>query len=62
VVCSWLGNSPRVANRHYLQVTDTHFEKALQNPVQQLHGNSRNVSQDQKGQKTKPAFFNALIG
>ena len=39
VVCSWLGNSEKVARRHYLQVTDEHFAKAvgdkvLHNPVQ----------------------------
>ena len=35
VVCKWMGNSPKVAQKHYLQVTDSHFEKAVQNPVQQ---------------------------
>ena len=34
VVCAWIGNSPQVAARHYLQVTDDHYEKAVQNPVQ----------------------------
>jgi hypothetical protein len=29
VVCRWLGNSPTIARRHYLQTTDRHFEKAL---------------------------------
>lgn len=29
VVCSWIGNSPKVAMRHYLQVTESQFEKAL---------------------------------
>jgi integrase len=28
VVCAWLGNSPRVAQKHYLQVTDDHFRRA----------------------------------
>ena len=28
VVTAWLGNSPKVAMHHYLQVTDAHFEKA----------------------------------
>ena len=32
---TWIGNSPLVARKHYLQVTDEHFEKALRNPVQQ---------------------------
>ena len=41
VVCSWIGNSALVAQKHYLQVTPEHFERAaksgapaLQNPVQ----------------------------
>ncbi|MBX9585241.1 MAG: hypothetical protein K2X87_33460 [Gemmataceae bacterium] len=29
VVCSWLGNTPAVALRHYLQVRDEDFERAL---------------------------------
>lgn len=36
VVCRWLGNSPKVAQKHYLQVTDSHFEKAVQQPVATL--------------------------
>ena len=41
VVCKWIGNSEAVARKHYLQVTDEHFERAakggaeaVQNPVQ----------------------------
>ncbi len=38
VVSAWLGNSERVAEQHYLQLLDSHFEKssqpAVQNPVQ----------------------------
>lgn len=41
VVCDWIGNSERIADRHYLQVTDDHFQAAatgaantLQNPMQ----------------------------
>jgi integrase len=41
VVCAWLGNTEDVARDHYLQVTDSHFEraakveeKAAQNPAQ----------------------------
>jgi len=29
VVCQWIGNSPKVAMRHYLQTTDDHFDKAV---------------------------------
>jgi hypothetical protein len=28
VVCAWLGNSVKVAAKHYLQVTDAHFQAA----------------------------------
>jgi integrase len=28
VVCAWIGNSPAVAAKHYLQVTNEHFERA----------------------------------
>jgi integrase len=46
VVTAWIGNTERVASKHYLQVTDDHFNKAVkggaksgavavQNPVQQ---------------------------
>jgi len=30
VVCAWLGNSETVARKHYLQVLDSHFQKATQ--------------------------------
>ena len=29
VVCAWLGNSPRVATKHYLQVRDSDFSSAV---------------------------------
>lgn len=29
VVTAWLGNSERIAEKHYLQVLDTHFDKAV---------------------------------
>jgi integrase len=29
VVCNWIGNSAIIAARHYLQVTDSHFAKAV---------------------------------
>ena len=58
VVTAWLGNTPEIARKHYLQVTDDHFAQALnaaveavQNPVQQpaetarntLHGDPKNA-------------------
>ncbi len=35
VACKWIGNSQLVAAKHYLQVTDEHFGKAVQKAVQQ---------------------------
>jgi hypothetical protein len=29
VVCGWIGNSEAIALKHYLQVTDDHFERAV---------------------------------
>ena len=31
----WIGDSQPIAAKHYLQVTDDHFEKSLQNALQQ---------------------------
>lgn len=33
VVCDWIGNSKRVAMKHYLQTHEAHFEKATQSDV-----------------------------
>jgi integrase len=55
VVCNWIGNTRAVARKHYLQVTDEHFERAIksedagktkaaQNAAQQMSELSRTVS------------------
>ena len=47
IVCSWMGNTPQIAHRHYLQVTERDFSKAvsaLQNPVQSVSGTPSNDS------------------
>ena len=33
VVCAWIGNSEAVARKHYLQVTDEHFQRAADDKV-----------------------------
>jgi integrase len=41
VITDWLGNTPEIARKHYLQVTDDHFRQAseaAQNPAQQASG------------------------
>ncbi len=44
VVCRWMGNSVKVAQKHYLQVTEEHYGKAVQNPVQQASARTRIAS------------------
>ncbi len=51
VVCAWLGNSVQVARKHYLQVTDEHFARALQNPMHEALQNS--VQQTAAIERTK---------
>jgi len=53
VVCAWIGNKRAVAAEHYLQVTDTDFERAaksgaraLQIPMQSATASVSNDSQD----------------
>ena len=49
VVAKWLGNSPAIATKHYLQVTPEHHrravEKAAQNPAQYVHAEACKESQ-----------------
>jgi integrase len=40
VCCAWLGNSQSVARKHYLQLTDEHFQKAAQQAAE-LGGSGR---------------------
>ena len=35
IATAWIGNTARIAERHYLQVPDTYYERAAQNPAQQ---------------------------
>ena len=36
-VCAWIGNSPSVATRHYLQITDADYERASGCDANTLH-------------------------
>ncbi len=57
VVSAWIGNSVAIAAKHYLQVTEEHFERAtvansaLQNPVQSMLARGRAQS---KAASTNP--------
>lgn len=71
VVCAWIGNSSAIAAKHYLQVTDEHFNRAIvgdgsaplkaaQNPARQPHAATRKASHGD-GPKTKtPAICGAF--
>ena len=57
VVCAWMGNSRAVAEKHYLQVTDDHFEKATQNPTQSGSAKSgKGLSEAPTAQKKTPVL------
>jgi integrase len=38
VVCGWIGNSEAIALKHYLQVTDDHFERAVRGEAEAKAG------------------------
>ena len=60
VVCQWIGNSPQVASRHYLQVTEEHFAKAVQNPVQYPPATPSTDSQNESQRIQKPTICGPL--
>ena len=33
VICEWMGNSEQIGNKHYVQVTEDYFRKALGQPT-----------------------------
>ncbi|MCK4341739.1 MAG: hypothetical protein KAY37_08460, partial [Phycisphaerae bacterium] len=66
VVCKWIGNSQAVAAKHYLQVTDEHFERAakapeaVQNPVQHSAARCRTASRDESVEPAKSRTCGSL--
>ena len=54
VVTAWLGNTPKIAMKHYLMVTDSDFQKAMQNPMHSDAKLMRNpVQQGKAGTRTE---------
>ena len=53
VVTKWIGNSVAVAQKHYLQVTDDHFTKAMQKPMQYSHARGGFGRHGRSDSKTK---------
>ena len=67
VVTAWLGNTPKVAEKHYLQVTEEHFKRAsktARNTAQYVSEKGRNGSKEDEskiqGNAVSTSFFNAL--
>ncbi len=54
VVCDWIGNSERIADRHYLQVTDEHFETAAGGAAKSDANALRNAMQTVAGRICQP--------
>lgn len=66
-VVKWMGNSVRVAAKHYLQARDEHFQRALrpesealQNPVQYASGSNRSEREASRESVCIPAENDAL--
>ena len=53
VVSAWIGNSAQVAVKHYLQVTDEHFDRAAHNPAQKVLETSRSGKKIEIDKKSK---------
>ncbi len=56
VVSAWLGNSERIAAQHYLQVLDSHFEKAARVPARATPA-SDDFETHRATEKAKPSHF-----
>lgn len=52
VVCAWIGNRPRVARAHYLQVTETDFRQAVQGGAESDALPAQNAARNQAQQVT----------
>ena len=59
VFTAWLGNTPRIAMKHYLQVTDADFEQAIQ-PVPNQPGTTCKPEQKGAAKSGAPALQNPV--
>ncbi len=69
VVCAWIGNSRAVAQSHYLQVTEEHFEQAAmgagevaQKAAQQATESAREKSLEQSQDEQNPLNCKGMQG
>ena len=56
VVTSWMGNSERIADRHYLQVLDSHFKKAARPRARAVSESTRNDAHGEPGNEKTPGI------
>jgi integrase len=61
VVCRWLGNSPKIAAKHYLQVTDEHFDKALQKAVHAVQNPVQHPAADSRSEPQKTRVCDSVL-
>lgn len=54
VVCEWIGNSAAVAAKHYLQVTDDHYDQAAHNAAQCTAVSPRKASSENSENRLFP--------
>ena len=60
VAAAWIGNSVAVAMKHYLQVTDEHFNEAAQNAAQKSSEMSGNERKEETESKTDPVASSGI--
>ncbi len=50
----WIGNSPQVAGKHYLQLTDEHFRRAIESETKSGAARARRVSRQVASRECRP--------
>lgn len=60
IVCAWIGNSEDVAKRHYLQVTDNHFQRAVDQKALQQTAEIGEMDRKPESEAGKNLIFRAF--
>lgn len=61
VVAAWAGHSEAVERKHYLQTTEAHFQKAVQNPVQRVPELPRSNQHTDSDEYGEMAFCGSML-
>lgn len=62
VVCSWIGNSPAVAAKHYLQTTEDHYARATAEVAQNVAQQSPEMPRNALNSESPEAVLQAAAG